>query len=52
MATSPASTYFFSDSPSSGCTGRGVANLNQIFTDIAGDLTVSRLVPDSVFTPD
>ena len=50
MATSPASTYFFSDSP--GCTGRGVANLNQIFTDIAGDLTVSRLVPDSGFTPD
>jgi Flp pilus assembly protein TadG len=44
--------YFFSDYTQSGTTGSCISasqptsNLNQIFTDIAGDLTVARLIPN------
>lgn len=55
--TEAPATYFFSDYTTtggdSGCTGRNLSytSLSQIFTAIAGDLTVPRLVPDSVFAP-
>jgi hypothetical protein len=50
IASSPA--YFFTDytsSTSGGCVSASqpTTNLNQIFTEIAGDLTVARLIPDS-----
>ena len=50
IASSP--QYFFSDYTQSGTTGSCISasqptsNLNQIFTDIAGDLTVARLIPN------
>jgi len=51
MASAP--QYFFSDYTAAGGTGTCVSaaqptsNLNQIFTQIAGDLTVARLIPDN-----
>jgi len=52
MASSSAT--FFSDATTTGTScpaAQPYTNLNQIFTVIAGDLTVSRLVPDSCFSP-
>jgi hypothetical protein len=55
IASTPTSQYFFSVPKSGGgggtvCSGaRSVTDLNQVFTDIAGDLTTSRLLPNSVF---
>lgn len=52
IGSSPATTYFFSV-PNSGqkggtvCSGaRSTTSLNQVFTDIAGDLTLARLIPN------
>jgi Putative Tad-like Flp pilus-assembly/von Willebrand factor type A domain len=50
IASTPTTTYFFSDYNQSGtghdmtCKGRDTTNLDQIFTDIASDLTTSRLI--------
>jgi Flp pilus assembly protein TadG len=49
IASSPA--YFYTDysSSSNGCVSASqpTTNLNQIFTDIGGDFTVARLIPDN-----
>jgi len=54
MASSPSSTYFFSvpqtvnGQTSTVCSGaRPDTSLNQVFTDIASDLTSSRLIPNN-----
>jgi Flp pilus assembly protein TadG len=52
-AIASAPQYFFSDYNQSGSgstcqsASQPTTNLNQIFTDIAGDLTVARLIPDN-----
>ena len=54
IASSPA--YFFSDYTASQNSGQCISasqpttSLNQIFTQIAGSFTASRLIPDSLFT--
>jgi len=51
MASAP--QYFFSDYTAAGASGSCISaaqptsNLNQIFTQIAGDLTVARLIPNN-----
>ena len=51
MASSPATFYsdYKATGGSSGCTSTSqpTTNLNQIFTQIAGDLTLARLIPDN-----
>ena len=50
IASSPPSTYFFSVPQTTGgtvCTGaRATTSLDDVFVDIAGDLSVSRLIPN------
>jgi hypothetical protein len=55
IASIPTTTYFFSDTNQSGSgvdktcvnNSRPTADLNQVFTSIAGDFTVARLVPNN-----
>jgi hypothetical protein len=53
QAIASATQYFFSDYTQSGSSSNCISasqptsNLNQIFTDIANDLTVAKLIPNN-----